>query len=406
MRRVSVARRGSIHCRHRWPRSPPPSARGAAGSRPCCASPRPRSTSTSPPATASRRAVERDDLDWVPPRTRLSSHRPHDAAAASEHQHRPVEETLAWEAEQRPRVATIAIVGGLLTRRRQRPASRSISSGGPTEDDGFISLTEALERAPRGPASPRDRACSSARSTTRRQRAAAHARHACSSSLAAVCARADRALPLPRHGRAQRPGRPAAVLRGRRRARALPARPPASARSRSGRRRGLRRRRRSAPPAPRATLARSAAVGAGSLLEFVGTFALAVGFVLVGAQRDARRPAHPVLRRPRHHRRRPGQRRAGGLPARPARHRPRVLADRRRPRDRRPPATTPPAWETGRAEPWPTQQQLREQRERPPTAPTPRPPTEAEGDAPPQARARAQEAQAPPLTRVTNRTIG
>ena len=46
----------------------------------------------------------------------------------------PVEETLAWEAEKRPRISTIAIVGGLLTV-TGNILFTVISNGGPTEDD-------------------------------------------------------------------------------------------------------------------------------------------------------------------------------------------------------------------------------------------------------------------------------
>ena len=87
------------------------------------------------------------------------------------------------------------------------------------------------------------------------------------------------------------------------------------------------------------------------------------------------------------------------------------------------PAGTPKAWTTGEAEPWPTQQQLREQRdaaraEREPSgrAPSAAPPTPAAGGAQPAAtrsrrrRQRAQriqeeEAQAPLLSGVRRQTI-
>ena len=54
-----------------------------------------------------------------------------------------VEETLAWEAEQRPRAGTAALIAGLFS------IVGSIllivtTNGGPNEDDGFVSVTEAL----------------------------------------------------------------------------------------------------------------------------------------------------------------------------------------------------------------------------------------------------------------------
>lgn len=56
---------------------------------------------------------------------------------------RSVEETLAWEAEKRPRVATIAVAGGIFTV-AGNVLLTALTSGGPTQDDGFISLTEAI----------------------------------------------------------------------------------------------------------------------------------------------------------------------------------------------------------------------------------------------------------------------
>jgi hypothetical protein len=55
----------------------------------------------------------------------------------------PVEETLAWEAEQRPRASLAAILGGVFT------LIGSVllivtTNGGPNEDDGFVSVTESL----------------------------------------------------------------------------------------------------------------------------------------------------------------------------------------------------------------------------------------------------------------------
>jgi hypothetical protein len=66
-----------------------------------------------------------------------------------------VEETLAWEAEKRPRIAAIAVAGGIFTL-AGNVLLTATTSGGPTQDDGFISLTEAVGarvegRAPEGP---------------------------------------------------------------------------------------------------------------------------------------------------------------------------------------------------------------------------------------------------------------
>jgi hypothetical protein len=60
-----------------------------------------------------------------------------------------VEETLGWEAEQRPRVVTTALVGGLLTLAGNVMLAL-ITRGGPTEADGFISLTDSLGAAVSG----------------------------------------------------------------------------------------------------------------------------------------------------------------------------------------------------------------------------------------------------------------
>ena len=76
------------------------------------------------------------------------------------------------------------------------------------------------------------------------------------------------------------------------------------------------------------------------------------------AQRDARRPADAVPRDPRRDRRH-----AGDHPARPVPGRADVLAARARVlfAGRRP-GGDPPAWRTGREEPWPSQQEMAEQR--------------------------------------------
>jgi hypothetical protein len=54
-----------------------------------------------------------------------------------------VEETLAWEAEQRPRAGWAAIVAGVLTL-VGNVLLTVLTRGGPAEDEGFISVTEAL----------------------------------------------------------------------------------------------------------------------------------------------------------------------------------------------------------------------------------------------------------------------
>ena len=54
-----------------------------------------------------------------------------------------VEETLAWEAEQRPRAGIAALLGGLLTIVGTILLLLTTRSG-PNEDDGFVSVTESL----------------------------------------------------------------------------------------------------------------------------------------------------------------------------------------------------------------------------------------------------------------------
>jgi hypothetical protein len=54
-----------------------------------------------------------------------------------------VEETLAWEAEQRPRAGLAALLGGLLTILGTILLLLTTGSG-PTEDDGFVSVTESI----------------------------------------------------------------------------------------------------------------------------------------------------------------------------------------------------------------------------------------------------------------------
>jgi hypothetical protein len=69
----------------------------------------------------------------------------------------PVEETLAYEAEQRPRAVAAAIAGGVTTVAGS-VLFLALTSDAPSEDDGFISLTEAVGArldgsAPEGPSS-------------------------------------------------------------------------------------------------------------------------------------------------------------------------------------------------------------------------------------------------------------
>lgn len=54
-----------------------------------------------------------------------------------------VEETLAWEAEQRPRASAAAVVAGISSLVGTVLLILT-TNGGPNEDDGFVSITEAL----------------------------------------------------------------------------------------------------------------------------------------------------------------------------------------------------------------------------------------------------------------------
>ena len=167
-------------------------------------------------------------------------------------------------------------------------------------------------------------------------------------------------LPLPRHPRA--PARDAADRAhpgGRRlgrvrrrprrvRGRALPRRPQLRRRRRQDQ---LRRLGRAQPHAPRSSASSSGSLRAGPGLRHRDHL----------AQRDARGAAHALHGRAGRHRRR-------GRRADPA-HRPagRSSASSGWPRSGCSswagcPSGTPKAWATGEAEPWPTQQQLREQR--------------------------------------------
>ena len=56
-----------------------------------------------------------------------------------------VEETLAHEAEQRPRAGAAAIAAGVLTL-GGNVLLTLVTRGGPNEDDGFISITESMSK--------------------------------------------------------------------------------------------------------------------------------------------------------------------------------------------------------------------------------------------------------------------
>lgn len=270
----------------------------------------------------------------------------------------PVEETLAWEAEKRPRISTIAIVGGLLTV-MGNVLFTVISNGGPTEEDGFISLTGALQerldgQAPEGPSllvrqfdHLGDNALLLSLSTVLVALAAIALALTVLFLYRAAAARSDQVGRLPYYmaftglimyplGRGIRDF---ALWFGAAGFEGDPDRSAGAARD----------------------LGRSAPVAAGSLIEFFGTFALAASIVLISiyAMRVGLLTRFfgvlgiitgvlvsgilAVLQADQ-----PGIVRSFwmigvGL----------VIAGR---------LNTPPAWETGRAEPWPSQQELREQR--------------------------------------------
>ena len=266
----------------------------------------------------------------------------------------PVEETLAWEAEKRPRAASIAISGGALTVAGNLLFT-TISRGGPTEEDGFISVTEALRarvdgQEPQGP------------SLVVRQidhwgdNVALLGTSTILVALATIClALTGLFLYRATYARSSQIGRIAYYMTfagllffplGRFiRDFALwisaagfqddPDRTAGAARD----------------------ILASPAVAVGSLIEFIGTFGLAVGIVLVSL--NAMRVGLltrffgvlgiltgvlTVFQVDQ-----PGIVRAFWLIGIGV-----VIAGR---------LNTPPAWQTGNAEPWPTQQQLREQRE-------------------------------------------
>ena len=271
----------------------------------------------------------------------------------------PVEETLAWEAEKRPRVATIAVLGGLLTV-MGNVLFTVITSDGPTEADGFISTTGALEarlagQEPEGPSllvrqidNWGDSALPLALSTILVAVAAACLALTVLFLYRAAAARSDQVGRLPYFATATglimyplgRCIRDFALWIGAAGFDEEAVRTAGTARE----------------------LLRGPAVAAGSLIEFFGTFALAVGIVLVSI--NAMRVGLltrffgvlgvitgvlvsgilSVFQADQ-----PGIVRSFWLIGVGL-----VIAGR---------LNTPPAWETGRAEPWPSQQQLREQRE-------------------------------------------
>jgi hypothetical protein len=61
-----------------------------------------------------------------------------------------VEETLAWEAEQRPRAVAAAIIAGLTTFSGTVLYEVTTRRDAPSEDDGFISVTEAISSRVQG----------------------------------------------------------------------------------------------------------------------------------------------------------------------------------------------------------------------------------------------------------------
>ena len=271
----------------------------------------------------------------------------------------PVEETLAWEAEKRPRIALIAIAGGILTV-VGNVLRTVVLNGGPAEDDGFISFGQAMQarldgQEPEGPSlfvRQLDHIADNVPLLTLSSVLVA---------LSGVClglvvvflyrataARTEQIGRLPLYmclaGLTLYPIgyllRELALWFGSIGFEDETVRTAGTARD----------------------VLQSAPIAAGQLLEFFGTFALAVGVVLVAL--NAMRVGLltrflgvlgiitgvfvsgvlSVVQADQ-----PGIIRAFWLIAVGL-----VIAGR---------FTTPPAWETGRAEPWPTQQQLREQRD-------------------------------------------
>ena len=261
-----------------------------------------------------------------------------------------VEETLAWEAEQRPRAAAAAVVGGLFTLLGSLLFLTALRDY-PSEDDGFISISESLSARLAGQP-PEERSLLAAQLTERHDNAAALWAGALLASIAVALAMLA-LLYVYRATRARAPettGRPAqfAVMF------ALVLFPIGHVISEAA---VL-----LADEADRAEEARDAfgsgAVLLGETLEFFGTFATGLAFVLVslnamrvglltrfmgilgiivGVLAVVQLDVPQLIR-------------ALWLLFLGA-----VIAGRLRER--------PPAWETGRAQPWPSQQQVREARQ-------------------------------------------
>ena len=267
-----------------------------------------------------------------------------------------VEETVAWEAQWRPRAAAAAIVGGLAGTAGGVMLA-ILGRNGPDESDGFVSLPEALGAATTG-ADPAEPSLAVRLTDYRGDKAALFTLSTVLSVLGAVAALLALSY-LFRAARARNPQIGRAV--GWSVAAALALYPLG---------RGVREigtwieyaqfadAAERTPGAQRDIGAEGVLPGA-ALIEILGAFALALSFVLVsmnamrvglltrfmgilgvivGALAVFQLDAPQVVR--------------GiwlvflGL----------VIAGRY-------PGGTPPAWETGRAEPWPTQQELRERRD-------------------------------------------
>jgi hypothetical protein len=298
-----------------------------------------------------------------------------------------VEETLAWEAQWRPRAAAAAFAGALFSVAGGIVQSRA-GTGGPEEKDGFVSLPDALGAAVAG-REPEQESLIVRQADELGEKAATLTLGTVLVSLGVLCAIAALTY-LFRATRARNPQVGRAV--GWSLAAALAIYPLthaigeiatwlqfadfADARERT--------------PESAREIGREGTAGGARLLETFGAFALALAFVLVSL--NAMRVGLltrfmgilGIL--------------LGAL----------VLFPLDRPHlvrsvwlvflglmiARRYPGGAPPAWETGRAEPWPTQQQLRERRDAqragepaPATEPDPEPPA---GDKPPAAAAAAR----------------
>ena len=291
-----------------------------------------------------------------------------------------VEETLAWEAEQRPRAASAAVLGGISTILGSLLFLTALRDY-PSEDDGFISITESLSARLAGQA-PDERSLLAAQLAERHDNALALWTSAILTSLAVALAMAA-LLYVYRATKARAPettGRPAQLAA----MVAMVLYPIGHVISEAA---VL-----LADEADRAEEARDAfgsgAVLVGETLEFFGTFATGLAFVLVslnamrvglltrfmgilgiivGALAVVQLDVPQLIR-------------ALWLVFLGA-----VLAGRLRDR--------PPAWETGRAQPWPSQQQVREARQQaalgtnvPPSEPDAPVSADAAGESPAPAR--------------------